>query len=132
MGAIQSAINSGLTTTAAAIGAAKKLNADTEKLKTESAIQLADVKTKIKDIKSDIKANKALTEAASKGYNMDKTTYDPMTDSYTGEYDLTASDKTISYNVAKQKQALQSLQGELRGLNMQKKNLTKFLKRGVI
>lgn len=137
MGAIQSAINSGMTTLAAGVGAAKKINTDVEKnklemesLKANKTIELADVKKRIGDINSEIKANKALTEAASKGLNMAETTYDPVNDTYIGPYDISATDKTISYNVAKQKQALKSLQGELTGLKMQRKTITNFLKGG--
>lgn len=132
MGAIQSAINSTLNTAAAAAGSIKKIKLDTENLRTEAVTNLPKIEAGIENKAEQIEAGTKKLKYLSKGYDPDSLQYDPANKSWVGSQYLTPDAKTIAYNVKKQESALQSLQGELEGLNMQRERLSKFLKRGRI
>ena len=95
MGAIQSAINSGITTTAAAVTAAKKLSIDTEMLKAAKTMELANVENSISDTEAAIKKNQDFQKQAPGVLDTDPTaSYDPATGKVLGYKGNIFSDRT--------------------------------------
>ena len=138
MGVIQSAINSGMATLAAGIGAGKKIGTDVKKdklgmesLKADKTKELADVQKQIPDVQENINKENSLVKLAKKGFDtemLDDTDYDPAKKKYFAKTPVAPLDsKTKGYNVAKHKKALESYKLQLEGLKLKQDTLNKFL-----
>lgn len=134
MGAIQSAINSGIATTAAAVVAGKKLSMDKEMLKAAKTIELASVENSISDTEAAIKKNEDFQKNAPGVLDTDPSAdYDPITGKVAYKQnifsDKEAYNQAVTYNKQKMENSARTLQLNLEGLKMQRKSINKLLGR---
>lgn len=149
MGAIQSAINSGLTTTAAALGAAKKILPEAEqakaekakavqeqksleleqnKLKANTAAELARTEEAILTNKDILKEQKSKAKFLKKGGNLETASYDAATGVTTGsQYLFTGDEETdekkriqLNYDMKKFKTAIKVSNANIQALKAQR------------
>ena len=128
MGAIQQAVNAGLSTAALAVGGAKSLKEKKQEnilkeqeQKVEAGIKSAQLAEEIAEGKEKIKANKAIAKAVKKSGIIPETAeYDPVSKEVTGVLDLFDDIEGRNYNIKKLRMANQTLKANLKAKKAQR------------
>lgn len=127
MGAIQQAVNAGLSTAALAVGGAKSLKEKKQEnilkeheQKIEAGVKSAQLAEEIAEGKEKIKANKAIAKAVKKSGIIPETAeYDPVSKEVTGIPDL-FDIESRNYNIKKLRMANQTLKANLEAKKAQR------------